>query len=276
MSTISTILAALLCATAPIAIGATLEPAKEATQSNFKLGKETISSVRQAYEKGEYDEFLKEMDQSYKEADLEGLIQMRQKPLPLDFQDKWEKQFSDLQKEKNKELLSSISDKDDSLFANKVRSLAANLSTPEQEHAISKLNALIGMAPKTGANEDENTLIDIDLKYEYLLLHVQMPNSETSPEQRHAQQIALRMAKMDEMVAASKKFQDHGLKQAVGIAKASLDQRLARNLDGADLNALVRSKAKPSTETEEKVYSILASYQEQFSDLMKEIDHATR
>jgi hypothetical protein len=82
------------------------------------------------------------------------------------------------------------------------------------------------------------------------------------------------MEKMKKMVRASKSFQDHSLKQAVGLAAANLDMRLARNLDGADLNALVKSKVKPSTDLEDKAYTILSSYQGQFNDLMKELKNA--
>lgn len=276
MGNISTILAAILCATAPLASVKPSDSKVEQAQSTFKLGKEMVSAVRETYKKGEYSEFLSQMDRSYKETDLEGLVQMRQKEIPVNFQEKWDRRFSDLQKEKNKELLNALSDKDDSVFAKKVRSLAANICTPEQEKALSRLNSLIVMAPNTGANDDENTLINIDMEYEYKLIHAQLPNSNVSPEQRQQQQIALRMEKMDKMVAASKSFQDQPLKQAVGLAAATLDARLARNLDGADINALVKSKVKPSNEGEEKIYSVITSYQGQFSDLMKELGHANQ
>jgi len=276
MGMVNTILAAILCAMAPFATTEGSPLKTEQTEFTFKLGKETISAVRGAYEKGEYSEFLSEMDTSYEEADLEGLIQMRQKVVADDFPEKWERRFFDLQKEKNRELLNVLSDQDDSIFAEKVRSAAANLSTPEQEKAISKLNSLIAMAPNAGANEDENKVIAIDLEYEYKLLHAKLPitadSKESFPQKRQDQQIALRMEKMDKMVEASKTFQDHSLKQAVELAAANLDARLARNLDGADLNALVKGKKKPAGKLEAKVYSILSSYQERFSDLLKELD----
>lgn len=275
MGNLSTILIAILCAAAPIAPIEGEGPKREQTQSNFQLGKETVSAIRAAYEKGEYAAFLEEMNASYEQAvaekELEGLIQMREKDVPVDFQEKWEQKFSDLQKQKNRELMALISDKDDSLFAQKVRSLAANVSTPEQEKAISRLNSFIAMAPSTGKSDDENKLITIDLEYEYKILHAAALLSDASLQERQAQQIALRMEKMDKMVAASKTFQDHALKQAVGLAAANFDARLARNLDGADLNALVKNNAKPANELEEKVIALLSSYQGQFSDLMKQV-----
>jgi hypothetical protein len=277
MGNLSTILTAILCASAPLAAQEAQGPKTEQTQSNFKLGKETVASIRAAYEKGEYDSFLQEMNASYEHAlaenGLESLIQMRQKEVPADFQEAWEQKFSDLQKQKNKDLLAVVSDRDDSVFASKVRSVAANLSTAEQEKAISRLNTFVTMAPNAGKNDDENRLIAIDVEYEYKLLHAGRPDNSSSTQE---QQIALRMEKMKRMVEAAKTFQDHGLKQAVGLAAANFDARLARNLDGADLNAFVKGKVKPANEWEEKVSGILSSYQGQFSELMKDLADANR
>lgn len=272
MGNINTILASILCAISSIGSEEGGGAKTEVVQSNFSLGSEVVAAARSSYENGSYSEFLKAMDSSFSEADLSHLIEMRQKQIPLEFQEKWEKQFLELQKEKNKELLGVIPDSDDSLFAKKVRSVAANLLSSEQEKALSKLNAFISMAPGTGANEDENRLIDIDLEYEYKLLHADLPTNDVSLQERRGEQLALRMEKMDKMVEASKTFQDHSLKEAVGIASASLDDRLARILDGTDLNALAKGKIKPSNSVEEKVYSILSLYQGKFSDLMKEVN----
>lgn len=266
------ILAALFCATAPVAaIVETPTPSSKSEEilPGYRLGKESVASVRSAYGNGEYNEFLSEMDESQAQADLSGLIQMRQKDVPLDFQEKWEQQFSSLQKVRNQELLEAISDTDDSAFANKVRSAAADFLTSEQEKAISRLNSFIAMAPKAGANDDENTLIDIDLKYEYKILHANLPLG--NPESQRAHSLALRMEKMDKMVEASKNFEDMQLKTAVGIARDTLDARLSASLDGNDLNAMLKNKVKPNNESEERVFSILSLYQGKFSDLLKEL-----
>lgn len=275
MFNLKAIFAALFCSVAPMATLVEQPPKEEKVAvAPLLLGKDTVSSVRSAYESGQYTLFLKEMDESYKTADLKGLIEMRSKQVPLEFQEEWSEKFLTLQKEKNQELLAALSEKDDSLFAEKVRSLAAVL-TPEQEKALSRLNSFISMAPNSGANADENALIQIDLEYEYKLLHADLPTTDVSSQERLSQSLALRMEKMDKMVKAAKNFQDLQLKQAVGIASDTLDVRLARNLDGKDLNALVKSKA-PVGAREEKVVEILSFYQGKFSDLMKEIEHANR
>ncbi len=277
MGSLNSFLAALFCATAPLASTGMVEAkGVEETTPAYQLGKETVSKIRVSYEKGQYDEFLAKMDREYKAADLDGLIQMRQREIPVEFQEKWEQEFTELQKHKNSDLLNAVADSDDSRFAEKVRTLAATIATPEQEKAVSRLHSLVVKAPNTGVNADENQLIEIDLEYEYKLLHAQLPNEEVSPQERTEHQIVLRMEKMDRMKEAAKKFQDHSLKQAVGLAASNLDLRLARNLDGADLNQMVKGKVKPANPLEENVLSILSSYQGQFNDLMKQLDHANQ
>lgn len=266
MSYISTFLAAILLGTAPLAAASENKPSSELVESNFKLGKDVVASVRSGYENGKYNQFMFDMDEAYNKADLKDLIKLREDGSGKEIPEEWEQQFSDLQRQKNSELLTALKENDDSLFATKVRSLASNILTPEQEKAISRVNTFIAMAPNSGKNVDENTLIDIDLEYEYKLSYA-MQDSNLTPEERQAQQIALRMEKMDKMLQASKNFEDKILKQAVTIAHGTLDARLARNLDGADLNA--NAKKKSENKDQEIVYSILRSYQGQFSDLIK-------
>lgn len=272
---ISAILAALFCATAPVAALLDITPKTEVTQSNFQLGKETVLQIRSTYENGGYNQFLTEMDASYKTADLSALAGMRQGKSDLMEQsvEAFEQQIVALQKEKAEALLAALSDHDDSSFAQKVRSLAANLLTPEQERGVSRLNSFIARAPGTGVNADEDKLIEIDLEYEFKLLHSSSPTQDISSQ---AKQIVLKMEKMDKMVAASKSFQDPSLKQAVGIAGDTFDARMARHLDSSDLNSLVKTKAKPANATEEKIFSVIALYQGKFSDLMKEISSSIR
>lgn len=271
MVNINIILAALFCAVAPVnSVVQIPSELEETAEPRLQLGKEVVSSIRSTYEKGGYRVFLEEIDASYKAADLSGLVQMREKQSPLEFQEEWELRFLEFQKQKNKDLLASISDSDDSVFAQKVRSYAS-LLTPEQEKALKKINRYIAMAPSTGANADENRLIEIDLEYEYKLLYATLPNQDLSSREIKAHQIALRMEKMDKMVEAAKQFQDHELKKNVGTAADVLDTMLARSFDGADFNVLLKSNAKPTNSIEKNVYAVLSLHQEKLSELMKEL-----
>jgi hypothetical protein len=231
-----------------------------------QLGETRVTEIRKSYDSKQYEDFLSQMDVSYKAADLSNLIEMREHGVPADFQEKWEEKFSSMEKERNAQLMLAIPDTEDSLFAQKARSLAADVTTDAQDKALSRLHALIAKAPKTGVNDDENALIAIDLEYEYKL----------SLAQNEQQELALRMEKMDKMVEASKSFKDHSLKTAVGLAASNLDQRLSRNLDGIDLNALIRNKVQPVTDTEEQALAIIAIYQMHFNALMQELAEANQ
>lgn len=268
MNTISAILASLLFATTPLASGFfSSSPKTESVQFDFELGETAVAKIRKAYEKGEYNSFLQEKQQEYTKAlaanELDGLIDVRTNSPTVDVK-KWEEKASKLQKLKNKELLNALSDNDSSAFAKKVRSSAAILSTPEQEKAVAELDSLLYKAPQSGKNSDENVLIDLDLEYEYKLYR-----AETSE-----QRFALRMEKMDKMVAASKQFTDTALKQSVALASTNFDARLAQSIDSKDLSDLAKGIVKAENPTEEKIASIYAAYQANFSDLFKEIAEA--
>jgi hypothetical protein len=252
MNLISTILASLFLAVTPLATN---------------LGDTTISNIRKSYEKGEYNAYLKDMNTDYikavKDKELDGLVEVRSNSAKVDVK-KWEEKASKIQKLKNRELLSALNDNDNSLFAKKVRSASAILSTPDLEKAVATLDSLLYKAPGAGKNDDENALILIDLEYEYKLFR-----AETAE-----QRFALRMEKMDKMLAASKNFSDASLKQAVGLAAANFDARLAQILDSKDLADLAKGIVKPTNPTEQKVASIYAAYQADFADLFKEIADA--
>ena len=260
----------VLCVSAPIfLVGAS---AVKTEQVSHQFNQEKIESLRLNLEKGEYSEFLKRMDEAYKNADLEGLIEMRKVVLSDEFLKSWTEgslaSYDALKEKRDAQLLALISEDDGSEIASLIRSVCANLSTPEQQKAMNQISSLMTKAPGTGANADENRLIEIDLEYEYKQFHAQLPQSDVSPEQRYQHQLVLQMEKMNKMVEASKSLQDLSLKQAVGIAAAALDASLANMLDHKALNAI--AEGKPSSEMEEKIALILSSYKSELSDLTKQ------
>lgn len=279
MTYISTFLAAIICATAPLSGETPNEQRTETASSNFTLGRDTVAAVRASYENGKFNQFMFDMDEAYRKADLKDFYQQREEASQFAAESeekyaKYKERLITLHQQKKNELLEALPKEDTSSFATKVRSLTADILTQEQQAAVERIHALISKAPNRGANVDENTLIDIDLEYEFKLNYALAKDLQNTKEgslnsETQKKQLALRMEKMDKMLHASKHFEDKSLKAAVQIAHATLDARLARNLDGADLNAL--SKQKSPNGQEEVVYSILRSYQGQFSDLIHEL-----
>lgn len=221
-----------------------------------RLGKEAIAEIRKDYKQGKYDPFLKEIDASYEGVlegeQLLGLAELRQ-GASLDLQ--WMDAFQTLQKEKNEQLLQVVSGQD-SLFAEKVRSVA----TPETESNL--FLRVHQMAPGTGKNQDENTLIALDLEYEYKAIHL-----KNMPYDSKAYYYALKMEQMDKTLLAAQVFEDESLKSEVLLFAQTLDSRLAKNWDQMDLRALTLGNVKPEDKAQERVLSVLKDTQEKMSSL---------
>jgi hypothetical protein len=272
MKNLSIILTALTAGTAPLLPQTPPQP-QEIVQpmAAERSGKEAIASVRETYENGGYDEFLKELDDFYKamkeSGQLEPLAKMRLGTLP-EWQD-FEARAETLQDERNQELLEAMDGQKKTSFVEKVISATTSTLFEEDERqAIDKIAKLRGMAPGNGKNSDENRLIDLDLEYEYKSLHLDIPGG--TGEGRREKQCALKMEQLDKMLAASNAFKEESVKETVAHYGENFDERLAQNWDIFDLNALALGKRKPADALEDKVASILTRYQEKFSDLWKE------
>ena len=131
-----------------------------------RLGKETIAQIRSGYEEGRYDEFLKEMDRAYEtgveENKVAGLAHLRSETAKLD--EKWVDAAQALQKERNAAFAKIVAEQP-GVFADRVRSTVAQITTHEQDKALLQLTSLSQKMPGSGANEDENRLIDLNLEY---------------------------------------------------------------------------------------------------------------
>ena len=274
--TIQAILAAMLAVGAPIANeilnGASIQSRKEAPSSQCILGSEKIAQIRAAYERGEYSDFLKSLDDSYREVraqdQLASLAQIRNRESGQDLK-KWENQAHLIQEERNSQLLKAIQN-NDTLFAQKVRS-AISLKGIDEQDALRDLSRYRFMQPQSGENSDENTLIDLDLEYEYKSIHLNTPlKSDLSSQERRELHVALQMEKMDKMKKAAETFEDAILKKKIAVVSQNLDKMLAQHWDKVDLNALARNQIKPGTPTEEEVASILSANQAKFNQLFKE------
>lgn len=273
MKHLSIIFAAFTMGTAPIIPQAPIltVPASTATQptQSQSLGIDSIHSIRQAYDRGDFDQFFKEMDDSYQEAKekngLNSLAQMRIGFTP-EWQE-WETRAQKLQQEKSKALLDAVQGQKKTIFVEKVESATANLSNPEKHKAIERMAMFRQMIPGQGTTKDENNLIDLDLEYEYKAIHLDLPGVRgVEKREKHC---ALKMEKLDRLQQMAKEFQDESLKKTVALYAEDFDARLAQSWDLADLNALSLGKTKPTNALEEQVSSILNLYQEKFSDLTR-------
>lgn len=239
--------------------------------SNEELGITAVQKIRSGYEKGLYSSFLEELDKSYQKAknngDLTELVGMREGPLGNWAE--WESKMQDLQQKRNEALLSAIEGEKDSLFLDKVRSVSQKVTSVKEDEALAKLALFRQMTLDSGANVDENALIQLDLEYEYKALNMdQLGHFSPDLREKH---IVLRMEKMDKMKALANSFSDLSLKEAVLLSEENLDARLAQSWDSFDLSLLARGHTKAMNRVEEKVAFILNQSQEEVSHLANQL-----
>ena len=273
MKSLAFILASVFCAGSPATAQA--EPTQptsvvQSATNNFLLGRDVVKSIRADYAAGGYTEFLNEMDRDYKKAkqanELEGLIEIRKDSLDAKIHPEFAKFYRVIQDSKNKELL-KLSEMDASApFSAKLQSATQTVADLDRQ-----LAALNFKAPGTGANSDENALIEISLEYYYKAIHLDSLSAKSSIADRKQKHMALELEKMDKMVAASKSFSDKKLKAAIDDAAAILDARMARSYDMSDLLALSSGKVKPASTVEEKAASVVANSQGQLSELHRHL-----
>jgi hypothetical protein len=230
-----------------------------------ELGQETVAKVREAYEGGEYDAFLSQMEKDYQETfrenRLEGLAALR-KEAHVKLSDRERKEldqkFFALKAERNKRLLAAIQGEGESEFTRKVRSLASDLP----EHNLIDFHVL---APEEGVSPDERRLIATDLELEYKLIHAASVEGEKKGEKL----VALKMQNADRLAGLVAVMEDEALKARVQQYADHTDAYLAKELDAADLHPLGQGKVKPQNSIEQKVADILAWYQIEWSHLQR-------
>jgi hypothetical protein len=209
------------------------------------------------------------MDTDYQKAkknnQLEGLIEIRKDTGSTQINPEFAKAYGIIQKAKNQDLL-KIVDKDHSQFGDKVRSSAQSVNDVDP-----RLLSLNYKAPGTGANSDENALIEISLEYYYKGIHLDSFDAVNPVKDRKERHMALEVQKMNKMLEASKTFSDKELKLAVEDAAKNLDTRMAKSYDTSDLLALGKGKVKPASSLEEKAAAIVSSSQGDLADLHRKL-----
>ncbi len=274
MKSLALILASALCAGTPVATMSQSETITmtQPASNHFLLGSEVVQMVRADYTDGKYNEFLKEMDRDFKQAkksnDLEGLIELRKETAQIKIHPDFAKAYRIIQDAKNKDLLNAASTLEKTEFTQKVESAAQSIAEMD-DHLL----ALSYKVPGTGANSDENALIDIGLEYYYKAIHLDSLASKAPMADRKEKHMALEMEKMSRMVEASKSFTDKNLKSSIKDASIILDHRIAKSYDMSDLIALSKGKVKPLSTLEEKAATIVSNSQGDLAELHRVLLH---
>lgn len=285
MKYISLTLAALFCASSPLVANEEVqtrntEEAQSSQETNFSFNNDFVTSVRSQYAEGKYQEFLTQMDEDYKDAQkeglLEGLISIRKEDALISAEQnetakEWDKMAKSWAEERNKELLKLINSNDTSLLAKKIHAITQPLD-PIVEETLNYFFQLRNLEPGDGKNADENYLIDRDLELEYKQIHF---DSSTAAERwipdHQEKRLALRLEMMDKMMADSQKFEDKDLQKKVQILSQFFDTFYTKQMDLRDLHLLATGMIAPTSDLEKKAAEILASFEGKFSELTRQI-----
>lgn len=241
-----------------------------ASEDRVRMGREAVADVRIAYEKGEFDAFLKEMDADFlaakESAQFEQFLEMRKAVAPSEQSSDWARLFEEWKEERNEKLLQSCKGKEDLLFCKKVTSISTPIPA-DQKQALKQLSAYRFMTPGSGKTAEENRLIDLDVEYEYKMIHADSANLlDPAPSEHRVQQEVLAMEHMDKLEKlASSNLEDPSLKKAIELAAMGQDERLAQIRDAFDLQTL--TQRSPLDPTEKLLAAILESYQAKYSQL---------
>jgi len=273
MKIITLALAALLSTGAPAVDNDQPETMQEQQIVHVsQTGKSTVAEIRLKYEQGQYDDFLKEMDTSYRHVQETGqlapLAEMRGEPIE---DTEWLTKTYMLTQERNRDLLAAVNGQE-GLFAEQVRSIASQPASEEEATALANLSKLHLMAPGKGKNSDENALIALDLEYEYKAIHLDMPviGGKVDPAALE-KQIVLRMEKMDKMRTIAQGMQDEEWKKTVSLAGNTLDTRLSAMVDRAEIDSLLKGQEKPADAVQEKVVTIFQVHQDKMDEIVANV-----
>ncbi len=285
--TITLSLAALFFAASPL-LAEEITQSKESeqvNQTNLSLSKNFVEFVKSQYLSGHYKEFLQQMEKDYQQAKkdqgLQGLIEMRKEDAAIasshaSTADHWQQVAQSWTQERNKELLQLIDSKDQSILAEKIRSVTQPLD-PSAEQTLAYFAHLRSLTPGEGKNADENLLIENDLELEYKQIHFDSLSSlERWTPDAQEKRLALRLEAADKLLAASQKFEDKDLKAKVETLSRFLDAYYIRQIDLKDLHRLAMGALTPTGDLEKKAAAILSAYEGKFSELTKEILQQTQ
>ncbi len=245
------------------------KPSQEISRQAPMTGEGRVAALRSEYEQGKFNSLLDGLEEEYGRLQASGRVgefaEMRRvseadeqiKGLASQF----DKMAARLLEERNAELAALCQDQSEALSAQRVKSLIAPVDE-KQLQAIRTLSMLRFKTPDQAASPDERALIEIDLAYEFKIVHFNLHYAEDGDFlEKH---IVLGMDKMKKASEASKSFSDADLKETVALAAGGFDAWQAKNLDLRDLLATAK---KPSGDLDRSIAAVLNGYKAKKDDL---------
>lgn len=248
-----------------------------------QTGNQIVQQMDEAYQKGEYDAFLRALHSHYETAGkagaLRGIFESAKKAMQKTHHEilsglKLKRhEIAKLSKERNQRLLQAVSENPDLDIVQKVDSVVFSSLTDEQDDILAELEALKFEIPETAQATIENKISAIETEYyiKSLLLDIGDHMTKVEIQDLEKKKIILGLAKLDKMSEAANEYGEKNWAKKIEKAKDAYRAQKAFSIDYEVLKNLAHGKLNPQNPVEEKVKEIMMDYLNQREQTLSEV-----
>lgn len=233
-------------------------------------GTEIVSEIKQAYQRGDYDLFLKQLNDQFLSAGKAGVLRgifesakttIKSSDVQRDLEKNREEKIV-FERERNKNLLNAISKNPDLEIVQKVDAVVFSTLSQEQFELLQEFNSLKYEIPKDTAATIENKVSALEVEYyiKSLLLDIAAHRAETAQSELENKKLVLVLDKLNKMEMIAHEFSDAHWIEKISKLKEAVFIEKSHKYDLQVLKNLAEGKIKPENSVEEKVKQIMMDY----------------
>ncbi|HSX12360.1 MAG TPA: hypothetical protein VLF61_02605 [Rhabdochlamydiaceae bacterium] len=215
-----------------------------------------MKGIEKSYLAGEYNKFLKSLDEEYRKAGKAGMIGTVFAEMK-----KWNatneaELFQDF---RVKEICSAHEDAD---VCKKIDAIASLSLTDKQVEAVKFLHSLKNKMPDQNASTPENKIAAVQAEYDLkmTMLRLALARKDAKAVLDPKKRIVLTLEKFKKMEEVASKFEDPKWKQLVQDARAAFANSYEARSEFAYLKDLAAGKVVPKDPTEEKIKGLVNDF----------------
>jgi hypothetical protein len=259
-----------------------ISPKTTKTEQETLAKQKLIDEIFTDYQEGRYNNFLKQIDETYKEKnkkwEFNSVLEERKKlsEMVVDYksnkQDDFLKEYHALQEAQNNELIEVCLKNPNDKFSSEVRDMIFYTPNDHEQESLHYVQELSRKFKGDGTTPLENVLINIDT--EFWLKDLSLGTSLVEKQIDHAtfqkQHLVLHIEKMQRMKAACEgDLVDVKIKSYIETAAKVLPKVKASSATRRHLMALGRGKIEAQNEVEASMQKIMATYIEKEDALVQ-------
>jgi len=258
-----------------VVLGSAIESALKAPTTYPVAGKQVFGEVETAYQRGEYDKFLRALDEQYRRAGqagaLRGVFETARTVLQdkaQEFQEAQKEKIAKLDKDRNRRLLEAVELLPNSAIAKTVDQVVFFKLAPQFQDVLSELASLKYVLPKEGGGIAEQiSALETEYMIKSHLLHIGNHLSESSKEDLGKKKIALSLEKLSRMKTIAREGKDPVWEEKIATAQLAFRIRNAFQWDLQTLRSLGEGELSAKNPVEENVQQIMMEYLQQLRSL---------